>query len=655
MVQERLFKFLTYFDEVLSDKHINDMKLITTFTLLISFLFNLNVKAQSKQPFFKKKMVIALNNPILHYSSDMAYLKGMRYETLMGQQEDKLNGRYRTQQPEIAFMLNPMLTEDALAYEIQAAKKMGIDGFKFPILVATNRYYTDRFIRIITQYVNTAEKRGIDFTFSIQLMLQRNKEKMTEEEMYLTMEKRLGELLKNTKYSSKWLRNNKEEIVIFTKETDDILDETNKLSVKEFVENPELFVQIKAVFDRLEASSGTEIAFVYESKFPFNVKYNSEILNHFSAVSQNKYTMAYKKGVVSLRELCKRKNKPFIQNVFPDQLSSQMVLKHNNRKVIENSSTSKKLDLKEVFVRTQCLKLSGTYRELLEDAVKNDVEMIDVSSWNYFDEGSHIAPEAHHGYGYGLLLKYYKQLWLNNDNVKADKEVLMTSYKTYHSDFNKDTNVEVKYGVKFFEVGSEDSIEVVTLLNEPADVFCNGEYLGMAPAGVHAFYVEHRLGSVNVSVKRGSKQIMGYTTPKEIIDEPEKMDWMTYTFTNLDKETGLFFQNLALKYEMSHMHKRFLLSKEKQDKWISALNKKYINSKDAFYENGNNPEKFTSIIKKIDRKYKEEIKKLLDDFQYSIWLDLEHSAMTNEGVVNLYKPLEKDVMDGYNILEIDDI
>ncbi|WP_044206811.1 hypothetical protein [Flammeovirga sp. OC4] len=637
----------------------NRIEMNIIYTLILSLLIALpcyQSTAQKPQSFLNQKIVLALNNPLLSLSAETGNLQKMRYETLFGNKESHLNGRYSTQQPNITFMVNPMTPDDAVAYEIKVAKEMGVDGFKFPLVIDADQSYMDRAVKNITYYVTSAVNRKLDFTFSIELILKRDPASMSEDLMYDVLQTRLKEIFQNTKYSDKWLRSSDNKIVVFTKSPLHVLDKTRVAKEKELTDHPEMIKEVHSTLNSLSSSLNTKLTYVFETKYPSNQRFNEEVLKLFPAISQSKRSMALEENVAALKNLCKSNNKPFIQNVYPDHLSSQMRLKKNDQLVQENSDESKGLSLNDVYVAGQDLKLTHTYRSLLQSAVDNDAAMINLMSWNYFDNGSHIAPEAHHGFGYGMLLRYYKKIWLDEEDQNINRELLMTSYKATSSKHLSKARPEVKCTIQNLDKDEqEDRIEVLTILREPGEVYCNGKLLGKAPAGIHAFYAPYQEGEVSVELKRGPKEIIQYSTPKVIKNNSEKMDWMTYSFTNLDEKIGLYYQNIVLDFEIKQMYRRFIVSEANQKIWRNALQKRYLEKLNALYVYGETPQKFLSVCKKIDKKYRETIRTILDSFQFKVWLEMEENASKNKGISNVIDPMNDLLLEGESSLDKDDI
>ncbi|WP_281613071.1 endo-1,3-alpha-glucanase family glycosylhydrolase [Flammeovirga sp. SubArs3] len=627
------------------------MKQIILLSFLLVFTTLSNSIAQTSN-YFTEKLVFATNHPILNYGNTTSYLKGMRYETLMATEEDSLVGRYRSYLPQVSQMTNPMPLNEAVEFEMRTAKSMGVDGFKFFVNVDANKYYLNRFIDVIIEYVTVASRKDIDFQFSVCINFPKWTKRRAD---YLkeTTFQRLDQLFKRTNYSKLWLRNNKNEIVVFTTESSKIIQECiPKRDVKYFLDNPAIFKKIAGEYDEIEKRLGTPISIVYHSSFPPNVSYNHLILDHFPALSCVKYSQFYDPGVESIRKICKQRKRPFIQHVFPDQLSTQMILKENDKKVAEKSKLSYTLKKKDVYLKSQSLKLTQGFRDLLGKAVSRDADFIDVSSWNLYEEGSHLAPEMHHGYANGLLLKYYKNIWKTGvENI--EKEFVITSYKSYNSTQRADTDIEVRTSLSMYPDKDQDSIEVVTVLNYPADVYCNNKYLGEAKKGISAFYAPKKIGTVTVEVKRKNKVVIGYETPKAIISSPKRMDWLTYSFCNLDEELARDTQNYILDNEMKHMRKRFLLSKEQQGAWRIAAYNRYQSDLLAAQQFGQLPDKYLAARDKNEKKYRADINKIIKDLDYEVWLELEEKAKSVEGIQDMMMPsvLPKE-LDGYNILPV---
>lgn len=622
------------------------MKQIYLF-LLLSILINTSVKADDTKPFLEKKIVLAYNSAILNYSANMGFLKGMQYKSLYGIETDSIQKKYCTYLPLVSEMVNPMTLEDALAFEMIAAKEMGIDGFKFPLFLNAHENFLDRFIKVITTYIKVAEDRNIQFTFSLQMDIKRNPEKVSENQLYTTTVKRLIELYKKTNYSKKWLRNTDDEIVLFTNNTNHIIDKTLRVrNVENFKKNRSLIRSIKDQFDRIESEVGAPFAVIFQSTFLTDIEFNNLVLDHFPGIIPSRFQYNNAEDVRTLREICKKRNRPLFQMVMPDYMGVQLLSKKDNKRIKRYTK------LEEAYVAVKDLDLTGAYRDFLEDAVQNDVDLIDLYSWNYFGEGTHIAPEIHHGFSYGILLKYYKKLWMKEDTNTLLNEYVLTSYKGYHSDNIENTDINIRKSSNRLLENTSNNIEVVCLLKEEASIYCNNQYLGDAQKGLTVFHTPLQVGKVRVKAKRNGKKFIEYQTNKEILEQPRKTDWLTYSFSNVDAELGHYFQKITLEFEMVQLKKRFLINNEQQRIWKTALQDKYNQTINAAYLYGYNEDnkKFTSLKKEYEKEYRNKIKKILNDFEYEIWIEMEEESQLNKGVVNINSPIN-EALEGYNVLE----
>ncbi|AZQ65507.1 hypothetical protein EI427_25170 [Flammeovirga pectinis] len=632
----------------------NIFKLLST-TATIYFILMLPVTAQNDvevtgKQFFPKKVVLALAHPYFNYSGDLAYLKGMRYETTFGTDVDELNGKYRTAVPQVSVMSNPMETEDAFAYEMKAAKLMGIDGFKFEFRPLNNDFYIRRFKKIITTYIKVAEERDIDFKFSLTLVMDR-KASVSSDELLLKTKNSLKEIITSADLSDKWLRTGNDKIIVFTKGTQKVIDEgLTKNYSRDFVNNPDLMKRVAEQYTYLKEGMPEDLAFVYQSSALANNHLSNLILDYFPAVYTLKGIQSYNKGVAAIRKVCKNRGRAYIQSAFADQQGVQMFRRTDKAKLSEGSNLAKSTAPEDSFVKANNHKLTSTFRNMMSQSVEHNADMIFIDSWNYFDDGSHFAPELHHGYGLGLLLKYYKKCWKGNPNP-VDEELVITSYKSNDIlDVHQNKGIDVFLINKFHKREALDSIEVVTLLKEKAEVYCNKQYLGFAPAGVHTFYVKKSKGTVTIQVKRNKETVIAYETPKEIVFQADKTDYLTYIFTNFDRSYANLFQNLILDVEMQKMRKRFLITGTQQLEWKLAAGECFYNNLEAMQMYGHNANKYLIIKEKNYKKYKLEIKNILSGMDYNIWLELEESAKNNQGLLSL-EDEENDVLKGYNILE----
>ncbi|ANQ51618.1 hypothetical protein MY04_4276 [Flammeovirga sp. MY04] len=620
------------------------MKITTSFLLIILMM---SASLYSQNPnYFKEKKVMAISNPILNMSKDIGYLKGLKYQFLLGAKENELNGKYRTYQPLLPLMSPALETDQALELDMKMAQSMGIDGFEFPLLMSANPYYLDRLSQTIVQYVNLAEKKKMDFSFALKINLRRNPKQLSEDELMLKLERILLNIYSNTSFSEKWLRNSNNQIVLFTTISEGILDESINVKTKELATIEGLVEKIYHQYHELSKHINHPISFVYETKLPYHEDYNREVLDYFDAISITKHQILNKKGADILKSICKEKKKGFVCSATPDKFSSQMIVKSTDQKVKGKSELSKTLKLSDIYLLYQNLNLSEGYRKLLELAIDNDADLIRIDSWNHYNNATHIAPEVHHGFGYGLLLKYYKNIWLNKGEF-LENELLLTAYKSYPSKCNKNFDVEVRFDDSYYPDATEDSIEVVSVLNEVGEVYVNGKRLGKAEKGLNTFRIPMTEGTVNVALKRYGKEVISYTTSKAITFSPQNVDGITYLYSNMDVEcVNSLFQKVS-DYKKKDILNRFIVSENSMKKWEELDKAKYEKAYANFLQFGYDSKKFSSLNNTIETKYLKSVKSFMDDMEYNIWLKMYITNQNKHGDINLFEPIEETEEEGF--------
>ncbi|AZQ60749.1 hypothetical protein EI427_00545 [Flammeovirga pectinis] len=622
--------------------------------LFLFLFFSLSIVAQPNNseldlPLFSKKLVIAECQPVYNFSRDLGLLSEMKYEGLQGKDIDKLRGKYKTYTPMVSEMFNPMSLEESVAFEMLTAKSMGIDGFKFTIFVNGNKHYIDKFVKVIETYFKVAKEREIDFKFTLNLMFYKQKS-VPSSQLKKVATDRLLEMFEKTDHSEHWLKSPDGRVVIFTLSPECIIKEgMSANNVDFYLNNPNIIKKIAKEFEEIRLNVREKIAFVYSTSYPENGTYTNMILDYFPAVSTITYSQAYNERIERVREICKERNRPFIQEVMADHLGTQLFSKQTGKSIKSNSQKAKEISHEDTYVLGQNFKLTSTYRDLLSKAVERDASLIMLSSWNKYSSGSHISPEVHHGFSYGILLKYYKDLWYNQNPV--NNEIAIVSFKQYSINQMGYGGIEVRPTIEFKPLIESDSIEVISILKEPADIYCNGHYLGKGKAGLNVHYAPLKTGEVKVQVKRKKAVVLRLITEKEIIESPRRTDWLTNSYSTQDDKLSRAFQNIILDQEMDNMRRRFLLDDKQQMMWRLAASTKFTTNIKNIQKYGDQPKKIVDLKNKTKREYREVISDILSEFDYEVWVDMEEEAEKNEGITNLFAPMQGVVLEEYNVLE----
>ena len=176
--------------------------------------------------------------------------------------------------------------------------------------------------------------------------------------------------------------------------------------------------------------------------------------------------------------------------------------------------------------------LSYNYRKMLEMAIEEDAPIINIITWNDYPEGHHLAPEVNHNYGFSVLLNHYKAIWKGEPSPYQNKDVAITFFKKY-----KYNLVPSPYNVPIVNIGQsvnptdEDSIEVVTIIKEPAQLTVNNKTITVK-AGVVSSKFDMVPGKVNVAVTRKNAPVLSFKTPEGITDKPYRTDRLIYSYSS---------------------------------------------------------------------------------------------------------------------------
>ena len=94
-----------------------------------------------------------------------------------------------------------------------------------------------------------------------------------------------------------------------------------------------------------------------------------------------------------------------------------------------------------------------------------------------------MAPEINHNFGFSLVLRYFKEQWRTlGARLKEDQAIVF--YKKYRHDAQPEYSVALRIKSKNKDLASEDRVELVTLLREPAICYLNEKPLGLVQEGL---------------------------------------------------------------------------------------------------------------------------------------------------------------------------
>ena len=83
------------------------------------------------------------------------------------------------------------------------------------------------------------------------------------------------------------------------------------------------------------------------------------------------------------------------------------------------------------------------------------------------------------------------------------------------------------------DLASEDRIELVTLLREPARCYLNNKPLGLVQAGLQIHSIPSQPGPVRVRVVRADEEVIRFQAPALISAAPYRTDRLTSSYSSV--------------------------------------------------------------------------------------------------------------------------
>lgn len=417
--------------------------------------------------------------------------------------------------------------ETAVDFEIRAALQMGIDGFQFYYPLGDNiELLRGPYNRIIGEFIRQSEARYPGFRISICLSHPTSEKWKRPEERIAQWARPISELLEKTGQSAAWLKGENGALLMFLWVGDNLAGDNYGLAV-----TPYQVRKVGAAYEQLAATVGRKIDFVYQvRRKEIDPPYVNAIVETFPAVwgwTQSEEDLEFWDY---LAERCRVAGCRFTQSVYPDYFTSKIYRKGQEYEIL-SVEDSLNLPAEQMERHYRVTSLAKTQIQLMQRAIEKDVDMINYVTWNDYPEGHHLAPEQARNFGPALLLRHFKKIW-KTGKEKIDRDVAIVFYKKYRSDVTPKYPIHLEVDSVNRDLASEDRIELVTLLTEPAECFVNDKSLGMIAAGFQIGSIPSEPGEVTVRVERDGETIIEFTAPEEITDQPLRTDRLTYSYSS---------------------------------------------------------------------------------------------------------------------------
>jgi len=435
------------------------------------------------------------------------------------------------------LMANATLDE-AVEFEMRAAKRSGIDGFQFYYVLGLPDWDN-----IIKAYFRVAAEKHIDFKFTVCIS---HPGGSTEALKVAEFARRINGIMDAVGHNNPhWLRTPDGRLVVYQwlgESLADIPADKKGLSDQFY---------IARAYKRLADAVHERFACVYTINTQITKPTLDNILDYFPAVWI--WTLPYSNDYLGnmVAAECKARKRTFTGSVFADFYTSKL-LKTGTWDMYHTAGEAVSAGLPNVERKYITTGLSYNFRKLLEFGIKQNVPIINVITWNDYPEGHHLAPEINHNEGFSILLNYYKSKWEKLPSPYADRDVAIAFFKKYKHDIEpKPFNIPVKsFQQETIPQSWEDSIDVVTLLKAKARLTVNGQSVTVG-AGLVSTKFKMRTGPVRVTVSRNGKTTVKFSTPEGITDHPYRTDRLTYSYSS---EFDRFYKNLYPGFTPGYSH-----------------------------------------------------------------------------------------------------
>lgn len=481
-------------------------------------------------PISGKKLVLA------HYMTEFLLFKGNDKDLFLRPDlydpdgpSAKFGGifQYQAMQPLVASTRDLSMKE-AAAWEMRAALKLGIDGFQFYYPNVLDNSFHRRYVDTIKAFFKAADEQQIDFKLTLCLSLPRQG---TEDQKIEKWALFIKYLLAETAGSDKWAKTPDGRHLMYLYAPDPLADE---LGGKTFADQPEEMKAVAEAYERLAQACGIDIAWIYPLRDPARLDMVNAAMDYFPAFWDwiDVDPAASEASWQAVAALARQRKRAYTQSVHSDYYGSKVYDRSGEKpKLIYRLEDILAKDAGQLMRDCEPTQLSAVFRLQLERAISLDVPLINYITWNDFPEGHHISPEINHNFGFPSVLKHYKAQWLKQAPEGGERAVLF--YKKYAHTL-KPSPYAVPYRLKMsqHQETKDDFIDVVSILDAPAELWFKGRLIGPLPAGLASTLIPAEPGAVAVELRREGKAFLTLAPPEAITDAPYRTDRLTYAWSS---------------------------------------------------------------------------------------------------------------------------
>lgn len=489
-------------------------------------------RAVLSRPLLNEKLVIA------HYMSNMLYYDGCHSVPTYDSREhfrldgpSKAIGGFNQSFPIMDFRGTDKTRDEVAEFEIRTAMELGIDGFQF--FYPLNRPEVLKgYNENIKAFFRAVERMDVNFKLTVCLCLA--EQSMPEKQKIRWWGDAFKDLLSEKAWQDIWLKTPDGRHIVYQWIGDGLTDDA--FGIGDILKDASLVRKDAEAYERLADYCGIEAAYVYHVRW-WMLKHTDvmdELLKYYPAFwSFIPINSRYGDQWDAFAVKCKAAARTYTASICPDFYTSKLFRKKTEILYdrIWKLEDALALGVEGMWRWVFVSGLSGELRASAERAIRFDVPIINVTTWNDYPEGHQICPDINHNFAFALLLKAYRNIWQGHSE-RNDRDIGMVFYKKYPS--------SAKPSLADFEVRSEeniplseeDYIEAVTILQQPARLFLNGNDLGDVPAGISVKRIATRPGPVRLKAVRDDQILFDITASEWITAEPYRTDRSTVGYSS---------------------------------------------------------------------------------------------------------------------------
>jgi hypothetical protein len=155
-------------------------------------------------------------------------------------------------------------------------------------------------------------------------------------------------------------------------------------------------------------------------------------------------------------------------------------------------------------------------------AIDSDAELVQLTTWNDYAEGSELAPSAQQGWSYLDLSAYYLTWWKTGRAPKVVRDTVYLTHRTQSSS-SKPSFPQTKLMTSAGGSPTRDTVEALTFLTAPGVVTVrvgSKTHTCSVGSGVDTCTVPLGTGTVTASVTRGGATTAAVTSPFTVTSTP---------------------------------------------------------------------------------------------------------------------------------------